>query len=301
MQRPIIEHKVTQKMQFDRGLGQRHPLRLLVAEDNVVNQKVILHLLERLGYRADIATNGLEALDALRRQPYDVILMDGQMPEMDGEETTIVIRREWPIDRQPHIIAITANALQGDRERSFYIGMDDYISKPIRIEELTRALSRSEPLSDQENQPGSEQTFKKVIEPPVSETTPASPAVEVNIQPLAQASIDFSYLREFQSMMGEDAVQIVKELVNLYLNNSDTLINEMRQGIASQNTDLLRRAAHTLKGNSSQVGALKLAALSDELEMVAKAGSVEGAESMLEKINLEFNNVKIDLEARFAT
>ena len=160
MKRPVVEHKVTQPIQFDRGLGQRHPLRLLVAEDNVVNQKVVLSLLERLGYRADIASNGLEVLDALRRQPYDVILMDGQMPEMDGEEATIVIRREWPIDRQPHIIAVTANALQGDRERYFYIGMDDYISKPIRIEELIRALSRSEPLSDQENQHGLEQRLR---------------------------------------------------------------------------------------------------------------------------------------------
>ena len=102
-------------------------------------------------------------------------------------------------------------------------------------------------------------------------------------------------------MMGEDGAHLVKDLVNLYLNNVAMLINEMRQGIANQNTDQLQRAAHTLKGNSSQVGALKLSVLSDELEIVAKAGSIEGAESMLEKINQEFSMVKIDLGAEFTS
>jgi HPt (histidine-containing phosphotransfer) domain-containing protein len=99
--------------------------------------------------------------------------------------------------------------------------------------------------------------------------------------------------------MGEDGPQMVKDLVKLYLKDVPTLIDEMRQGIANQNTDQLRRAAHTLKGNSSQVGALKLAALSAELETVAKAGSVEGTESMLEKVLLEFDQVKIDFGAEF--
>jgi CheY-like chemotaxis protein len=113
-----------------------------LAEDNVVNQKVAIRILEKMGYRIDVAANGLEVLDALRRRPYDAILMDVQMPEMDGLETTRQIRGEWPAGSQPRIIAMTANAMQGDREAYLAAGMDDYVSKPIRIHELQSALER---------------------------------------------------------------------------------------------------------------------------------------------------------------
>lgn len=135
---------------FDPQMGERHPLHILLAEDNVVNQKVAKSILERMGYRADIASNGLEALEALRRQPYDVILMDMQMPEMDGEEATQHVRADWPPEKQPRIIAMTANALEGDREHYLQAGMDDYISKPVRVEELIRALQAAQPLAEKE-------------------------------------------------------------------------------------------------------------------------------------------------------
>jgi PAS domain S-box-containing protein len=120
----------------------RSSLRILLAEDNVVNQKVAVHLLRRLGYRADIVSNGLEAIEALRRQPYDVVLMDIQMPHMDGLQATQTICREWsPADR-PYIVAMTANALPEDEQRCLSAGMDYYISKPIRIQTLGRALEK---------------------------------------------------------------------------------------------------------------------------------------------------------------
>ena len=118
------------------------PLRLLLAEDNEVNQKVTLRMLNKLGIRADIAANGLEVLQALERQPYDIVLMDIQMPEMDGLEATKFIRQLWPGDESPHIIAVTAHALEGDRQRCLDAGMNDYISKPMRIEELIGALCK---------------------------------------------------------------------------------------------------------------------------------------------------------------
>jgi CheY-like chemotaxis protein len=129
--------------QFDPTLGERCPLRVLLAEDNLVNQKLALRMLERFGYRADMVANGLEVLQALDRQEYDLILMDVQMPEMDGLEATRQIRGQYPSHKQPRIVAMTANAMQGDREECLTAGMNDYISKPIKVAELMTALERS--------------------------------------------------------------------------------------------------------------------------------------------------------------
>jgi CheY-like chemotaxis protein len=132
---------------LDTDIAQRLPLRILLAEDYVVNQKVALRLLAQVGYRADVAANGLEVIQAVERQPYDVVLMDVQMPEMDGLEATRQICARWQKAERPRIIAMTANAMQGDREMCLAAGMDDYVSKPIRIEELVQALARSAKLS----------------------------------------------------------------------------------------------------------------------------------------------------------
>jgi PAS domain S-box-containing protein len=131
------------KTTLDSEFASQHPLRILLAEDNVVNQKLALRLLEQMGYRADMASNGIEAIESLERQIYDVILMDVQMPEMDGLEATRTIRK-LTHTTQPHIIAMTANAMEGDRELCLSAGMDDYISKPIRVDELIGALMRAE-------------------------------------------------------------------------------------------------------------------------------------------------------------
>ncbi|HLO28336.1 MAG TPA: GAF domain-containing protein [Anaerolineales bacterium] len=128
---------------MDAELGKRHPLRVLLAEDNAVNQKLALRILEQMGYRADIASNGLEAVESIERQTYDVILMDVQMPEMDGLDATREIRKLVNA-AQPYIIAMTANAMEGDREMCIEAGMNDYISKPIRVNELVEALLKAE-------------------------------------------------------------------------------------------------------------------------------------------------------------
>ncbi len=132
---------------FDAQMGERHPLRILLAEDNVVNQKLALRLLERMGYRADVAGNGFEVLEALYRQSYDVILMDVQMPEMDGLEATRFIVQEWSRQERPRIVAMTANAMKEDREKCLAAGMEDYVSKPIRVDELVEALCKCQPLA----------------------------------------------------------------------------------------------------------------------------------------------------------
>jgi CheY-like chemotaxis protein len=120
--------------------SKRHPLRILIAEDNMVNQKLTERVLTKLGYGAEIVTNGSDAVEATRQRPFDLILMDIQMPEMDGLEATRLIRQQN--GRQPVIIAMTANALQGDREECIRAGMNDYISKPIKLEGLVSLLEK---------------------------------------------------------------------------------------------------------------------------------------------------------------
>ena len=127
---------------LDAGMATRHPLRILLAEDNVVNQKLALRLLQQMGYRADVASNGVEAVESLQRQVYDVVLMDVQMPEMDGLAAARAICAKWGPKERPRIVAMTANAMQGDREACLAAGMDDYVTKPIRVEALVEALAQ---------------------------------------------------------------------------------------------------------------------------------------------------------------
>jgi CheY-like chemotaxis protein len=127
-------------LRLDPAMAARHPLRILLAEDNVVNQKLALRLLQQMGYRADLASNGLEAVESVRRQTYDVVLMDVQMPEMDGLDAAREIGARWKPDERPRIVAMTANAMQGDREMCIAAGMDDYLTKPIRVDQLVAAL-----------------------------------------------------------------------------------------------------------------------------------------------------------------
>ncbi|MEZ5451369.1 MAG: response regulator [Thiothrix sp.] len=131
-------------------LGERLPLSILLAEDNPINQIVAASILDEMAYKAEIAENGLQALEALRKKPFDVIFMDMQMPEMDGLEATRRIRAEFPPERQPVIIAMTANAMEGDRQQCLNAGMNDYISKPILPETVAAALQRCFPSSNKQ-------------------------------------------------------------------------------------------------------------------------------------------------------
>jgi CheY-like chemotaxis protein len=127
---------------LDTSLVEKYPLRILLAEDNLVNQKLALTVLKKMGYIADLAANGLEVLDALERQKYDVVFMDVQMPEMDGIETTENIVKRYPVKDRPFIVAMTANAMEGDKERCLQAGMNDYVPKPIRLDAVREVIER---------------------------------------------------------------------------------------------------------------------------------------------------------------
>jgi PAS domain S-box-containing protein len=151
--RPTPIQEIAKTKKIDSQLGQKHPLKILLAEDNPINQKVAVKILEQMGYRPDIASNGFDVVHALERQFYDLILLDIQMPEMDGEQAARIIRNNYLHARQPRIVALTAHALEGDREKYLAAGMDDFISKPVRIEEIQRVLEETpllhrRPVSD---------------------------------------------------------------------------------------------------------------------------------------------------------
>ncbi|MCA6571706.1 MAG: PAS domain S-box protein [Pseudanabaena sp. M38BS1SP1A06MG] len=265
-----IEHinyeRYQQNYSFDPRMARNHPLRILLAEDNVINQKVTIHILQRMGYRADVVANGLEALAALCHQTYDVVFMDMQMPEMDGLEATRQIYKNLQTGNliyRPRIVAMTANAMQGDREVCLAAGMDDYLSKPIQNAELVRVLLESQPVT-----------------PNIS--TPLS----INIGTLIETANDIG---------GEDS-SFLSELIDSYLDNSRSLLQELYTSFAQQNFDLMLRTVHTLKSSSGMIGAEDLSELCRDLEINLSNQNHKGLDIKINKIADEYARVKTELE-----
>ena len=208
------------------------PCALLLAEDNATNQKLALRLLARMGYHADVAANGLEALQALERQLYDVVLMDVQMPEMDGLEATRTLRRELPESRQPRVIAMTANAMQGDREMCLAAGMNDYVSKPIRIDELVAALGKSSPLASQQEAQSVADLARGpedagAARPVRREVAEIGPGPSGAPDPVPDAAVlDPKALENLLSMLGGEFAYLV-ELIDSFLEDAPQLLAEL--------------------------------------------------------------------------
>jgi CheY-like chemotaxis protein/HPt (histidine-containing phosphotransfer) domain-containing protein len=272
------------KSLFDPEMGGRHPLRILLAEDNAVNQKLALRLLDRLGYRADLAANGVEALDALRRQPYDVVFMDMQMPEMDGLEATRSICREWSREERPRIVAMTANVMQEDRDAAIDAGMDDYLAKPIRVEELVNALNKSQRRGELDD--AVQFRPKPALAAMVGDDSKGEAKVEV---------LDPKALEKLRNMVGGDT-EFLAELIDTFLEDAPLLLEEMQQALWADDAAVLRRAAHNLKSNSAEFGATLLHELCRELEEMGKAGTMVGAAEKVEQASVEFNRVQSALE-----
>ena len=241
-------------------------LRILLAEDNAMNQKVALRLLERLGYRADIAANGLEAIEALERQTYDVVLMDVQMPELDGLDATRRIYERWPAETRPHIVAMTANALPEDREACFAAGMNDYVAKPIRAEELAAALKRVRP---------------------VAHSNGGAAAV-------GYVSLDDVALQNLRDLGGDD---FLGEVIDAFLADAPEMLATLRRSLDEQSNEELRRAAHTLKSNGATLGAETFSELCRTLEQSAKTGELEEAPELVDRIEQEYRPLEQALAA----
>jgi CheY-like chemotaxis protein len=213
-----------------------------------------------------VAANGLEAIEALERQPYDVILMDVQMPELDGLDATRQICERWPEESRPAIVAMTANALPEDREACFAAGMNDYVAKPIRAGELVAALKRVRPLADGGGAEGA----------------------------VAHVSLDDDALETLRGLGGDE---FLHEVIDAFLADAPDLVATLRRSLEAESSEELRRAAHTLKSNGATLGAEQFAELCRALEHCAKEGELDGASELVDQIEQEYRPLEQALSA----
>ncbi len=267
----------------DLHLAEQKPLQILLAEDTPVNQKVALLMLQKIGYRADVAMNGVEVLQALQRVAYDVVLMDVQMPEMDGLEATRKICQQYPGNSRPRIIAMTANAIQGDREICLAAGMDDYISKPVQIQDLALALSKCQPRSS------AECTTTTTISAQIPKVAKIIPPNREKI------IIDTKILNSLRDMMSGDEVAF-KQLLNCYLAEAPKFIHSIRRSQATKDSQTLWQTAHTLKSSSASVGATTLAEICKQLEAKGRSSDLENSEEICSQLYQEYELVKTALQ-----
>jgi two-component system, sensor histidine kinase and response regulator len=238
-------------------------VRILIAEDNPVNQKVAALQLQRLGYASDVVENGRLAVEALRTRDYALVLMDCQMPEMDGYEATREIRRSEPEDRRIPIVAITANAMQGVRERCIDAGMDDYLAKPFKQVDLDKTIARW-------------------ISPENTRGSAASAASDGWEEPSTLLHNDIrARLAELESDLGSEMVRVI---VDLFLEDAPAALDRLRQAIAAEDTKETEREAHRLKGSFANIGAKELAETCSLIEAEAESGSIGITLELLEKL-----------------
>lgn len=248
-------------------------LRILLAEDNLVNQKVALTQLFSLGYRAEAVPNGLELLKALENNPVDIILMDCQMPEMDGFAATDAIRRLEGTARHTTIIAMTANALDGDQEKCLAAGMDDYLSKPVKAEALRLKLERWTKPDQSGN------------------------GLRADKKPAPQTSggvIDQTQLASLRAIQQPGAPDFVTELIDLFLDEANSDFEALHEALTGNDAVEIRRVAHRLKGASANMGITRMAALSEELESKDPA---KDSRELLTQLEDEFELVREALKA----
>ena len=266
------------------------PLKILVAEDNLVNQQVIVNQLQILGHKADCAANGLEALAMLAEHDYDLVLMDCQMPVLDGFTTTQQLRRR-ELNSHTVVIALTANAMPADREQCIAAGMDDYISKPVSLDALQALLQRwinikqtaGDSKAGEVEEAGGESSISNSREPVTLSTSSETP-------------IDLRRLSEI--MRGNKARQ--RRLLEIYIQNTHTELEEIKNAIATSDYLKLEQKGHRLKGSSANVGVNYIATLAAELELCAQQKNLSPADLLFNAIESHLDKVNTFAQTHFS-
>ena len=296
--KPTAPKAVVPSPKLDPTFASRFPLRVLLCDDNIINQKVALRLLQQMGYRADLAANGLEALAALDRQPYDLIFMDVMMPEMGGLEATRLIRER---QKQPShfpnykpaitIVAMTASAMQGDREKCLTAGMDDYVAKPVRLEEVRTIMERWAAVAGRA-EPAQTAIAGTETPPAANGTAPSSPAAASP----EDDPVDMARLLDFTD--GDQAN--LRELVTLYLDQTAQQVEQLEAAVQAGAAQEVRRLAHSCAGASATCGMRRLVPLLRELERQGFEGQLTNATQLSQQVNEEFERIRQFLDAYLA-
>ena len=289
--RPPEKSPAPASSKMDANLANRLPLRILLTDDNVINQKVATRMLAQLGYKADVASNGQEALAAAQRQFYDLILMDVQMPHMDGLEAT---RRLRDLEgkkggRASVIIAMTANVMSGDREKCLAAGMDEYVPKPVRPDRLQSAIER---FSARFKGTGNEAPM-----PLPGSVAPAGPKPVPVSTPEEESPVDMERLQEFAGGSDENLI----ELIDLFLKQTTEQIDQMKVAMIGNNGEEVARLAHSCAGASAICGMVSLVPLLRQLESAAKEGRTSDATPYHQVLANEFLKTKVFLTNHLQT
>ena len=273
----IEEHHRTKHQhdirQADREMAQKIPLNILIAEDNKINQKLAVNIIESLGYHPDTVENGLEVISNVKKKKYDIIFMDIQMPELDGYETTRHLLRTFDGSQRPVIIAMTAFAMEGDKEKCIEAGMDDYISKPIIIDEIINVITRYG--GNRKSAP---------TEKPVKMKEESSEFVNRGV---------IQRLKELNEKVDPDFFKVV---INMFLNQSPNLIDEIKHYLQSGQYDKMGQAAHKLKGSSMNLGASTLAELCKKIEIKARTNELSDIERLIESLQPTYEKTETELK-----
>jgi CheY-like chemotaxis protein len=260
-------------------------VRVLLVEDYVINQEVVLGKLEKLGYHADVVDDGFAALKALELTHYEIVLMDCQMPKLDGYDASAEIRRREAAvtgGRHTPIIAMTANAMMGDREKCIAAGMDDYITKPIHTDDLERVLEQWSP-------PWSSQTSPRPARKP--EGDPGAAAREVLVPVDKERLLD---------AVGKEG-QIPPAFVEFYRSQMSEELNRLKSAIRSDSAEEVIQLAHGCAGMNANCGMLAVVAPLRELERMGREGNLAGAERIAEKVNFDFARISLFLTTMLET
>ncbi len=249
------------------------PRKVLVVDDNVINQKVVVQMLKRSDILPDVALDGSAALQMVKQQRYDLIFMDIQMPVMDGLEATRAIR-EYEAGRfRTPIIAVTANAMQGDRERCLESGMDDYLTKPVMLQQIQQALER---WMQKESANDSEEKQK--------ESTGAEPVIDP---------------KRIEQIIDVGDNDLLKELLSIYLEDLDQFVADIRSAVTEQNYQRMYECSHKLKGASSNLGIESLARSCAELEQMSKAGDTDAVTFKFSQLQELISRVRAHITAEY--